>query len=248
MNTVKLNCKIKPKMVAHMGVSGLEKENTHAAFIAAGNRSYYGIETDVHITADGKYICIHDVSTKRVGIDDINVEQCTYETVRNIQLCQRDGQKGRNDIRIPSFREYIRICRQYEKIAVPELKSDFTKEQIDEIVQIVREEDWLDNTVFIAFGLQNLIYLKELYPQQKAQYLIGNGYFEKGGTNEALVETLKRYQLDLDIYYKALSPELAQMVHEAGKEINVWTVDTEEEGRTMAEELKVDYITSNILE
>ena len=31
------------KMVAHRGVSGLEKENTASAFVAAGNRSYFGI-------------------------------------------------------------------------------------------------------------------------------------------------------------------------------------------------------------
>ena len=46
MNTVKFN-KQSVKMVAHRGVSGLERENTCAAFVAAGNRSYFGIETDV---------------------------------------------------------------------------------------------------------------------------------------------------------------------------------------------------------
>ncbi len=248
MNTIKLNCQNKPKMVAHRGVSGLEKENTHASFIAAGNRSYYGIETDIHFTADGNYVCIHDASTKRVGIDDIKGEHCTYETVRNRQFCQRDGEKGRTDIRIPSFQEYIRICKQYEKVAVPELKSDFSKEQIGEICKIVREEGWEENTVFIAFGLQNLVYLRELYPDQKAQFLIGGGYFEQGGTTEALLDILNQYHLDLDIYYKALTPELATAVHAAGKEINVWTVDTEEEGQFLSEELKVDYITTNILE
>ncbi len=248
MNTIKLNCRNKPKMVAHRGISALEKENTHAAFIAAGNRSYCGIETDVHFTADGQYVCIHDATTKRVGIDDINVELCTYDTVRNLQLCQINGKKGRNDICIPSFREYIQICKQYEKIAVPELKSAFSKEQIAELCQIIREEEWEENTVFIAFGLQNLIYLRELYPNQKAQYLIGVGYFEKGGTNEDLTKTLQEYNLDLDIYYKSLTKELSDMVHAAGKEINVWTVDTVEDGCYVAEELRVDYITSNILE
>ena len=48
------------KMVAHRGLSGLELENTAAAFVAAGNRSYYGIETDVHRTADGKFVVIHE--------------------------------------------------------------------------------------------------------------------------------------------------------------------------------------------
>lgn len=40
------------QMIAHRGVCGIECENTAAAFVAAGNRSYFGIETDVHRTAD----------------------------------------------------------------------------------------------------------------------------------------------------------------------------------------------------
>ena len=54
-------------MVAHRGLSGVETENTVAAFVAAANRSYYGIETDVHRTIDGKYVCIHDDNTSVVN-------------------------------------------------------------------------------------------------------------------------------------------------------------------------------------
>ena len=80
-NTIQFN-KGNVLMVAHRGVSGLEKENTNAAFVAAGNRSYYGVETDVHKTADGQFIIIHDHTTKRVGVDNLNVEESTYETAR----------------------------------------------------------------------------------------------------------------------------------------------------------------------
>ena len=52
MNTIKIDKK-DAKIIAHRGLSGIETENTNAAFIAAGNRSYYGIETDVHKTLDG---------------------------------------------------------------------------------------------------------------------------------------------------------------------------------------------------
>ena len=247
-DTVKLTCSNKPKMVAHRGVSGLEKENTHAAFIAAGNRSHYGIETDIYRTADGHYVCLHDSNTSRVGIDNINVTECTYETVRKIKLCGMSGKKDRNDICIPSLSEYIQICKHYEKIAVVELKQIFDREQLTEICDIIKEGEWLDNTVFIAFGLENLITLREIYPNQKAQYLISGSYFTNGGTTQTLVDTLNQYNLDLDISYVALTPDLAQAVHRAGKEINVWTVNEEKDARFLAEECQVEYITSNILE
>ena len=50
MNTVKFEHK-NTLVVAHRGLSGLETENTVTAFVAAGNRSYYGIETDMRRTA-----------------------------------------------------------------------------------------------------------------------------------------------------------------------------------------------------
>ena len=62
-------------MIAHRGVRGLERKNTAAAFVAAGNRSYYEIETDVPVTADKKYIIIHDDDTERVAGIKLNVEE-----------------------------------------------------------------------------------------------------------------------------------------------------------------------------
>ncbi len=65
MNTVKFNKK-NVKTVAHRGVSKLERENTNAAFIAAGNRSYFGIETDMYRTSDNRFVLMHDGKTGRV--------------------------------------------------------------------------------------------------------------------------------------------------------------------------------------
>ena len=55
MNTIKFNKK-NTQIVAHRGLSGIEVENTNSAFVAAGNRSYYGIETDIHRTKDGRFV------------------------------------------------------------------------------------------------------------------------------------------------------------------------------------------------
>ena len=41
MDTVKIKAK-GVKMIAHRGLSGIERENTYPAFVAAANRSYYG--------------------------------------------------------------------------------------------------------------------------------------------------------------------------------------------------------------
>ena len=238
-DTLKLNGN-KPKMIAHRGMSGIELENTCSAFVAAGNRSYFGIETDVHRTADGQFIIIHDDNTKRVAGDEMIVEKTYYETLRAIRLVDKDGAKGRRDLLMPSLREYICICKKYEKIAVLELKNHFRPADIDSIIAIIREEDYLENTIFISFDLPNMICIRERLPEQKAQFLISE-------YTDWLLDTLQKEKLDLDIKYVALTKERVDALHAAGIEVNCWTVDTLEDAQRMTE-YGVDYITSNIVE
>lgn len=239
MDTIHIDSK-NVQMVAHRGVSGLETENTASAFVAAGNRSYYGIETDVHRTADGKFVVFHDDDTQRVAGDKLVVEETTYETLRSLRLLDTDGQRGRNDLRIPSLREYVRICKKYGKVGVLELKNRFTIDDIRRIVDLIEEEGYLKGIIFIAFDLNNLIDLRAILPEQPAQLLVS--FY-----NDDVLPTLLKYHLDLDIHYKALTPEIVRDLKNAGIFINCWTVDTAEEARDLIE-WGVDQITSNILE
>ena len=239
MDTLHLNSP-KPKMIAHRGLSGLELENTNSAFVAAGNRSYFGIETDVHVTADGQFVIIHDDNTKRVGGDEMIVEKTTFETLRAIRLVDKDGQKGRRDLIMPSLAEYISICRKYDKEAVLELKNHMKPQQIDGIIGVIRECGWLEHTTFISFDLPNMICIRQRLPEARVQFLISE-------YTDWLVDTLVKEKLDLDIHYKALTAERVKELHDHGIEVNVWTVDALEDAQRMVE-YGVDYITSNIIE
>ena len=244
MNTIKLNAEKKPLMVAHRGVSGLETENTAAAFVAAGNRSYYGIETDVHKTADGQFIIIHDDTTGRVaGGDDMTVEATSFETLRRLTLINTvSGKKDRADLMCPSLAEYIAICKKYEKYAVLELKNAFEKDDIGKIVEIIREAEYLDHVIFISFCYDNLVFLREFYPSAAAQYLIGGKEVPFD-----LIDRLTEHHFDLDISHLLITADLVAECHENGIEVNTWTVNTEEDAaRVIA--AGVDYITTNILE
>jgi len=202
MNTVKVN-KNGCKMIAHRGLSGIERENTNAAFVAAGNRSYYGIETDVHVTKDGKYVIFHDDSTGRLADADVLVEGTDFDKLRSYTLLDMDGTRSRKDLCMPSLEEYISICKKYDKCAVLELKNAFAKKQIYEICSIIAAMDYLENVVFISFCYDNLVAIKEKYPQQTAQLLIS--YF-----HDNLIDMLQEYNLDLDIYHEALNEDIVQ--------------------------------------
>ncbi len=250
MNTVKIN-KGSTKMIAHRGLSGLETENSIQAFIAAGNRSYYGVETDIHVTKDGRFVVIHDDNTGRVAHDDVRVEESTYELVRRIRLkalCPASGtaeEEGwragdRQDLVIPNLGEYVRICKKYEKRCILELKNEFRTEDIGRLAEEIRGMGYLEEVTFISFCLNNMIRLRSLLPEQELYYLAGTYDGE-------IHAALKKYGLHLDIYYPALTKEIVEALHRDGILVNCWTCDDKREGEKLAE-WGVDYITSNILE
>ncbi|MBR5632961.1 MAG: hypothetical protein IKW68_03195 [Clostridia bacterium] len=240
--TVNIN-KLGVKMVAHRGLSGIERENTKSAFIAAANRSYYGIETDVHVNPDGEFIIMHDDSTKRVsgGKYSVNVEKVSYEKLADIILPDLDGSFDRSDIRIPKLSEYIRICKKYGKRSVLELKNPFVKEDVIRLVQEITDLGYIDGVTFISFSFNNCVILRELLPNAAIQWLTGEPISDED------VEKLIRYSLGLDIYYKHLDREKIEMLHAKGIEVNCWTCDDKNAAEQLAE-MGVDYITSNILE
>lgn len=239
MNTTKFEKK-QTRVVAHRGLSGIEKENTASAFVAAGNRSYFGIETDIHRTADGRFIVCHDASLLRVAGENLNVEEVSLALSQSATLFDTDGIKGRADLITPTLENYLCICKKYEKHCVLELKSDFTDEEIAKIVGIVSECYSLADVTFISFLYENLTKIRALLPEQSVQFLFGE-------FTDEIVERTLADKMDIDVYFPALTREMVDLYHKNGRVVNCWTVNTAEDGERLAE-MGVDFITTNILE
>ena len=135
--------------------------------------------------------------------------------------------------------DYFKICKKYNKVAICELKQRFNDVQLKEILSIIKSVNMLENTVFISFVLDNLIDLKRIDNTLKAQFLTAN-------FTENLIDTLLKYNLDLDIYHHAITKEQVKLCHDNNILVNVWTVDEIEDAKKYAE-WGIDYITSNHL-
>ena len=239
MNTIKFDKK-NALVVAHRGLSGIERENTNAAFVAAANRSYYGIETDFRRTADGKFIISHDQSLKRVSGEDVDVEAVSLAVAQSVILFDKDDTKNRADLRAPSLENYISICKKYEKQCVLELKSTFTEEETAAYIELIRGIGYLEKVTFISFIYENLEKIRAYYPEADVQFLFSE-------LTDEIAAKVKRDRFDVDAYFKTLTKEAIDDFHAAGLKVNCWTVDTAEDGERMAA-WGVDFITSNILE
>ncbi len=240
MNTIEFKNKGNIKMIAHRGVSGLELENTCPAFVAAGVKSYYGIETDVHVTADGKFIVCHDDDLKRVAGLDMVIEKSNFDDLRKVRMKDTDGKTMRADLFLPTLEEYISICRKYDKQAILELKNEMPKEKVWEIAEIIKNMGWLSHTTFISFAGNNLVWLREKYPKADAQFLSET-------FDEAVLQFILDNEFDADLCGWCLTKEVVDTLHAKGRKVNVWTLDTVQHAE-MARAAGVDFITTNILE
>ncbi len=239
MNTVKIEKK-NVKLIAHRGLSGLEAENTCSAFVAAGNRTHYGIETDIRRTADGKYTISHDIDLLRVAGEEFSVEAVSLSVTQGAVHFDKDGSRNRKDLISPTLQDYLSICKRYEKHAVIELKSFFTDAEISEIIDIINSFDYLPYVTFISFLYDNLLKVRKVLPQQSAQFLFGE-------ITDEITELLIKDKIDVDVYYEALNAENIKLFHDAGLKVNCWTVDSKEIAENLIS-LGVDFITTNILE
>ncbi|HHU56483.1 MAG TPA: hypothetical protein GXZ48_07345 [Acholeplasmataceae bacterium] len=239
MNTFKIK-KRNTKMIAHRGLSGLEKENTISAFVAAGNRSYYGIECDVHKTKDGIFVIIHDDNTKRISCVDKKISECTYEELLQVNINDVIDNNPKAYLKIPTFIDYLDICLKYRKHCIIELKGRFYKDDIEKLINIIESRNYIKNVTFISFTFEYLIDVRKINNQVSCQFLTAKYTPE-------LLNLLTTYQMDLDIHYEAVTKDLIKELHDNNILINIWTVNDPVIGEKLAS-WGADYITTDILE
>lgn len=241
MDTIKIN-KGNTLMIAHRGLSGIETENTAAAFIAAGNRSYYGMECDIHKTLDGVVVVIHDDHTERISPFVKVIKDSTYEELLNTPLYDKD-RLVRSHIKIPTLMEYVMIAKKYQKECIIEFKNEWAEADIVDVLNQIQAVEYLEHCIFISFYYTNLINVRKHISNVRLQFLTSK-YQEN---EEMVLKLCHDYKIDLDLYYKIISKDLVDKLHSLGIMVNCWTVDDP----IMAEELVkmgVDFITTNILE
>ena len=126
MNTVKIE-KGNTLVVAHRGLSGIERENTNAAFVAAGNRSYFGIETDIYRTSDGHFVVSHDANLKRVGGEELVIEEHTLAELQSVVLLTLTAQRAERIFVFPHLKTISAFAKSMKSTACLSLNQDLPR-------------------------------------------------------------------------------------------------------------------------
>ena len=226
------------KTIAHRGLSGLAVENTDTAFILAGQHSYYGIESDVRRTKDGQFVMCHDDNLNRIAGIDMSVENSTLEELLNVPLLPKN--ENSQVEHLSTLESYILICKQYDKQAILELKSNFTEQEIVQMIAIITGLGYIHRVTFISFGYDNLTYVRKYLPNQSVMFLFS-------ALTDEITTKLIADKIDVAINHKELTKKALEQFHDAGLKVNCWTVDDKAKAERLVK-MGVDYITTNILE
>lgn len=232
METVAVNKK-SARMVAHRGLSLLNVENTAQAFEDACARSHYGVECDVHVTADGKYVIFHDDETGRMCDKNITVEKSDFAELRELRF-------KAGDFNMPTLAELLSIVSESGKHAFIELKNPMDASDVRRIVSECKAAYDLNKITFISFDFNNLVKVRAAEPKQDVMYLCCD-------IGEDTVRRIREHGFGLDVEWKCLDEDAVKRLHADGISVNCWTCDDKAAAERLAE-WGVDYITTDILE
>ncbi|MDE6265746.1 MAG: hypothetical protein K2M07_00150 [Muribaculaceae bacterium] len=213
----------KPLFVGHRG-SYRGVANTVEAYRNGADYYHYdGLECDVRVTKDGHYVILHDETTGSLCSTDLTVATSTLADLKALKFEQtRGGVKYTGQI--CTVEEYLDICLEKNVFPVIELKwttgiNSNDMKNFPGLMALVEARGLRSKAIFLTSMLPSLKYVRANYPDVKCQYLLTSSSDQK-------VRDCVDYELDAS-FSTVLTEEIAVKYRRAGREVAVWTVNTE---------------------
>lgn len=220
-----------PKVIAHRGVDGNNGvQNTIPSMIKTAKKGPDYIEMDVHETKDRQFVVIHDENlTELAGVNKVP-RDLTLKELTNMNVHENG-----NTAKIPSFDEYLKTSEDIKQPLLVELKT--TKEDSKDVIELFFKK-YGNRLVKDGYPMHSLDYNvikkgKKLYPKLFIGFI--SPYSLTFPQTKADAYTNEETSIDIDFITAA---------NTAKKEIWAWTVDDEDDMRSMMF-LGVDGIITN---
>lgn len=230
---IPLNFK-KVKFIGHRGYSGIAPENSLLAFDMTGtNRgAFWGCETDIRQTSDGRFVCMHDDTIDRTTTGTGSVANLTFSQIRQHKIDLQAILTRANQV-VPTLEEYLEVMTQIDVVPIIEIKAALNWQNF---VNIIRNYGFEDKCIVISGSQAYLQSVRDLSKKIKMMYLCN-------AVTDTEIQIAKAIG-NCGINTSTVSKEVVQLVHGNGLEIGMWTLDD----ITIIEnaiKYGVDYITTN---
>lgn len=233
------------RSIAHRGYSIEAPENTEPAFILAKQKGFSYVETDIQVTADGKYVCIHDQTCSKYTSGKLANDVSTY-TLEELRAQDWGSWKDSKwaDVKVLTFEEYVLLCKKLSLNMYIELKYTHDVSDIEYYVNYLRALDMLDRVTWLPGA-----YIGDVRNYDpNARVGVTMSTFP---SDEIIATHTSRYQTeDKRFFYNfeasCVTQALSDKMVEAGVPMEVWTVNDIELADSLLS-MSVSGITSDSL-
>ena len=206
------------EVTAHRGYSAAYPENTIPAFKGAIQVGADWAELDVQQTADGEVIVMHDSNLKRTTGLDKEVWQVTWDEIKDLDNGSWFDKKYQT-VRIPTLEEVLKVCRGKIHLNIEIKPSGHDKDLEEQVAKLLKKYHMRDTCVVSSLKYDSLRKIKEADDSIETAYITSVSY-----GNFTDLEYADGYSVESTL----LSKSFVNEAQKAGKQIYVWTVNSEE--------------------
>ncbi len=234
-----------PRIAAHRGGALLWLENSLDAYRQALALDVDYVETDVHLTADGEVVVLHDATLDRTTSGAGAVGAARTGDLRRLQLRARDGSLSHEPI--PTLGELLDLVRPSRAELLLEIKVDHRDRRYpgieENVLALLRERSLAARTIVMAFEAPTIERVRQLDPTIRTALLV-----ERRRGARAPDDVVQQAQAAgatvLGIDRRLLNAAVMTAARRAGVRVAAWTVNDEADLRRVIG-LGVDIVISD---
>ena len=228
----------RPRVFGHRGAMGYAPENTFASFERAVQIGVDAIELDVHLTADGEVVVIHDEDLSRTTSGEGIVGEKTLAEIAQVDAGSRFSPAYAGQ-RVPTLGEVLAWAKGKVVLDIEIKGGPWPYPGLEQkVVDLIRQHDMVEQTIVISFHHPTVATVKALAPELatgtlwSAQPIDPVAVARAAGANAILP------------FWSYVDEETVERAHAAGLSVHPWATSAPAVVERLIE-LGVDSICSN---
>jgi len=215
-----------PLVAAHRGGAALWPENSLLAFRNAAALGADFLETDVHLTADGEVVVLHDPTLERTTTGSGRVAALRLADLQMLRLKARDGSVTAEPI--PTLASLLDVVAASSARLLLEIKVDADRARYpgieEKVLALVHARGLRDRTVIMAFQPETLQRVRALDPTIRTLLLVGRA----AGDGVAAVSAAGALGAsDVGLDHRLVDRAVVDAARASRLTLAAWTVNTE---------------------
>jgi len=204
------------ELMAHRGASGLAPENTLAAFRLCLDYLPDWIELDVHATADGEIVVMHDATVDRTTDGTGVIAELSLAQIKALDAGSWKGEEFAGE-RVPTLAEVAALVGDTARLNIEIKGGGDPLTFVGQVIDILGEGGCLRCSMISSFGVAAVKAAQALSDEPALALITGHA--------EDLQIVMAEEFGWLNLHHAGVTPELVRKAHGKGIDVCAWTVN-----------------------